>query len=103
MAQDEIHIQDIGTVLTTTLKDGTSTVDISGATTKQIILGKPDGTSSIKTGSFTTDGTDGSMYYTTISGDLNQIGWWKIQGYIVSSAGSEWRSDIGNFEVHRNI
>ncbi len=103
MASLEIHKLDIGTVLTTTIKDGTSIVDISGATTKDIILGKPDGTSLTNAGTFTTDGTDGKIYYTTILNDLDQIGWWKIQGYIVSSSGGEWRSDIGNFEVHKNI
>lgn len=102
MSVDEIHRYDIGTDLVATIKDGTSVVDISGATTRQIILGKPDGTSLTKSGTFTTDGTDGKLQYTTISGDLNICGWWKIQAYIVSSSG-EWRSDINNFEVHRNI
>jgi hypothetical protein len=103
MAVDEIHIHDIGTLLLTTIKDGTSVVDISGATTRQIILGKPDGTALTKSGTFTTDGTDGKLQYTTVSGDLNAIGWWKIQAYIVTSTGGEFRSDIENFEVHRNI
>ncbi len=103
MAVDEIHIHDIGTELVSTIKDGNAIVDISGATTKQIILGKPDGTSLIKSGVFTTDGTDGKLEYITVSGDINVIGWWKIQAYIVTSTGGEFRSDIENFEVHRNI
>jgi len=102
MAENEIHVQDIGTILKTTVKNGTSVVDISSATTKSIILGKPDNTSSTKDGTFTTDGTDGQLQYTTITDDLDQIGWWKIQAHVVSSSGS-WKSDIGNFEVHRNI
>jgi hypothetical protein len=101
MAQDEIHLNDIGTVFTITLMDGTSIVNISAATTKIITFGKPDGTSVSQTGTFTTDGTDGKIYYTVVSGDLNQCGWWKIQGYVVASG--TWRSDIGNFEVHKNI
>jgi hypothetical protein len=102
MAANEIHYNDIGTVLTITLKDGTSVVDISAATTYNIIFGKPDGTSVEQSGTFTTDGTDGKMYYTTVDGDLDQVGWWDIQAKIVDSSGT-WRSDIGNFEVHANI
>lgn len=103
MAEDEIHKFDIGTILTTTIKDGIGVVNISDATTKTIILGKPDGTKLTNAGTLTTDGEDGKMYYSTVANDLDQIGWWKIQGYIVSSNGGEWRSDIGNFEVHKNI
>jgi hypothetical protein len=101
MAANEIHVNDIGTVFTITLLDGTSTVGISTATTKNIIFGKPDGTSVIQTGTFTTDGTDGKLYYTSVSGDLDQCGFWKIQVHIIDSGA--WRSDIGNFEVHKNI
>ncbi len=102
MAQDEIHKDDVGTTLKTILKNGSSIVDISSATTKNIILGKPDGTSETKSGSFTTNGTDGQLEYITIATDLDQCGWWKIQSYIVMASG-EWKSDIGNFEVHKNI
>lgn len=102
MAVNEIHFNDIGTTLKTVLKNGSSVVNISSATTKNIILGKPDGTSLTKSGVFTTDGTDGELEYVTIANDLNQCGWWKIQSYVVISSGN-WSSDIGNFEVHRNI
>ena len=65
MAVNEIHVGDIGTVFTLTIKDGSSVIDLSGATTKQIILRKPDRvTSSTKTASFVTDGSDGKIKYT---------------------------------------
>ena len=103
MAANEIHFNDIGTILTITLYDGTNIVDISAAEiVKTIIFGKPDGTSVSHTGTYTTDGTDGKMYYTTVDGDLDQRGWWKVQAKIVDSTGT-WSSDIGNFEVHENI
>lgn len=102
MAQDEIHQFDIGTVITLTVKDGTSAVDISGASTYNLVFGKPDGTSVSQTGTFTTDGTDGKLYYTTVANDLDQCGWWKVQAIVTNTAGT-WKSDIGNFEVHRNI
>lgn len=102
MAIEEIHVGDIGTVFKIVFKDGTSIVNISGATTKNIIFCKPDGTKDTKAGTFTTDGTDGILEYTTVSGDLNIKGIWKIQGFITTSDGS-WSSSTGIFEVHNNI
>ena len=55
-------------------------IDYSDATTLNIIIGYPDGTTSSKTGSFTTDGTDGLIQYATITGDLSMTGPHTIQG-----------------------
>ncbi len=102
MANEEIHIADIGTVFEIEFKDGTTTVNISTATTKNIIFCKSDGTKDTKAGVFTTDGTDGLLRYTTVANDLNISGLWKIQGHIIISGGS-WKSSIGLFEVHKNV
>jgi len=102
MAANEIHVGDIGTVLVVTIKDGTTTIDISSATTKQIILTAPDGGKLTKAASFTTDGTDGKMQYATVAGDLDEAGWWKLQGRVVLAAGT-WSTDITRFEVHQNL
>ena len=102
MAANEIHLGDIGTVFVVTVKDGSSTIDISGATTKQIILVAPDGGKLTKTASFTTDGTDGKMQYAAVSGDLDEAGWWKLQGRVVLTSGT-WSTDITRFEVHQNL
>jgi hypothetical protein len=102
LATEEIHVGDIGTVFKITFKDGTSIIDISGATTKNIIFCKPDGTKATKAGTFTTDGTDGILQYTTVTGDLNIQGVWKIQGFITTTSGS-WYSSIGYFEVYKNV
>ncbi len=102
MAADEIHVNDIGTVLIFTIKDGSSVVDVSTATTKQIIFSNPSCSTVTKSGSFTTDGTDGKIQYTTVSGDLDVGGTWRAQAYIVIG-GNEWHSDITSFEVHPNL
>lgn len=102
MASEEIHKNDIGITFKVTLKDGTTVVDISSASVKNIILGKPDGTKLTKAGSFTTDGTDGILQYNTISGDLDIIGIWDIQAQITLPSGS-WKSDIASFDVFGNI
>jgi hypothetical protein len=102
LATEEIHVGDIGTVFEIVFKDGTSTVDISGATVKNIIFCKPDDTTVTQAGTFTTDGTDGLLKYTTVTGDLDIRGLWKIQGFITTTDGS-WYSSTGLFEVYSNI
>lgn len=103
MAANEIHKSDIGTIFLITVKDGTTAVDISGAATKQILFRKPDNSTLVtQTASFTTDGTDGKMQYTSVSGDLDTGGTWRIQVYLVIG-GNEFRSDISTFEVHGNL
>lgn len=103
MAANEIRKDDIGIRFTITIQDDGSIVDISAVTTKEILLKKPCGTLLEKSATFTTDGTDGKMYYDSISGDLDQIGSWKIQGHIIFSSSSEFRTDYTSFKVFRNL
>ena len=102
MAANEIHLNDIGTIFRLTIKDGDSVVDISGATTKNIIFTSPGGTSTTQAGSFTNSGTDGKLQYTSVSGDINEVGTWELQASLVMTAGT-FKSDVSMFEVHRNI
>jgi len=102
---EEVHKNDIGTKFLVTIKDGTTVVDISGAsgdTDKQIIFEKPDGTVITKNATFDTDGTDGKIYYITIDEDLNLSGQWKIQAKVVLADGT-WRTSIDDFEVYENL
>jgi hypothetical protein len=82
--------------------DGVSVVDISTATTKQIIFRKPDKTLLEKTASFVIDGTDGKLKYTTIANDLDINGKWNLQVRVVLPTG-DWHSDIYEFTVHANL
>ncbi len=100
---EEVHQEDIGTIIEVTVKNGSVVVDISAATTLSIFLKKPvSATVLTKTGVLTTDGTDGKMQYTTISGDLDEEGVWQIQGYVVTAAG-EWRTNIKDMSVFSNL
>lgn len=98
----EIHEGDIGTKLLITVTDDGSIVDISGATTKDIFIKKPNGAILSRTGVLETDGTDGKMYYITIAGDLDVAGNYKIQGRVVLPAGSFYTS-TATFKVHCNL
>ena len=102
MSANEIHVGDVGTVLTVTVKDDTAVVNISSATTKQIILRKPSSSKLEKVGVFVTDGADGQMKYTTVSGDLGESGDWSVQAKVVLTSGT-WYSDTSTFTVHPNL
>jgi len=106
MAKNEIHFGDIGTKFLITIKDADSTVDISGtgatAANKRIIFKKPSGTTVDQAASFNSDGIDGKLYYTTVSGDLDEDGIWKMQAKVIIT-GQTFHSDIHTFKVHRNL
>lgn len=103
MGINEVHNSDIGTIFRLTIKDqDDSAVDVSAATTKQIIFKKADGTESTEDASFTSDGTDGQIEYAATSGDLNVNGVWLIQAKVVLAAGTFY-SDVHQFVVHSNV
>tara|TARA_B100000745_G_C19786294_1_gene257842 strand:- start:62 stop:373 length:312 start_codon:yes stop_codon:yes gene_type:complete len=103
MAANEIHVDDIGTKFIVTVKDDTSVINVSGATTKEIVFKKPSGTKVTAAASFESDGTDGVLSYTTTGTELDETGTYKIQAHVVLSAGNDFHSDISTFKVYRNI
>jgi hypothetical protein len=102
MAKQEVHLNDVGTVFELTIKEGSTIVDVSTTTAKQIKFLKPSGEVLTKTASFTTDGTDGKIKYASIAGDLDEVGPWEIQA-VVTFASGEWNSNTSQFDVYRNI
>lgn len=96
---EEIRIGDIGTIFRGTIYDEDGNAqDISTATTKQLIFKKPDGTLLPKTATFFTDGTDGKLQYEVQVNDIDQIGRWQIEPYVITPNG-EWHGSIGQFLV----
>ena len=100
MPTNEIHRGDIGTVFKVTIKDSSVVVDISSSTTKQLIFKKPSGEKLEKNASYF---TDGSITYTTVDGDLDEEGMWKLQGKIILSGGNTFSTDLTSFKIHRNL
>ena len=78
MAKNEIHLNDIGTIFEVTVQDDGVIVDISGATTKEIIFKKSRGEVLTKAAVFSTDGVDGKMRYVAVAGDLDERGQWEL-------------------------
>lgn len=101
---DEIHVGDVGTVLEITILDNDTllALDISSATEKEINLKAPDGEKTQHTATFTNDGSDGKIEYTTISGDIDEAGLWRIQGKVILPGGVFY-SDIDSFVVEDSL
>jgi hypothetical protein len=102
MAANEIHKDMVGVQFIVTITDNNVVEDISSASVKQLWFKKPNGTLLTKDATYVTDGTDGKIYYTSESGDLNDDGTWELQGYVVQGS-SIWYTDIQCFKVHRNL
>ena len=86
------------TVLETNEAEQNVVMNISTATTKQILFTKPSGTLLTKTAVFTTDGTNGQIQYVSIDGDLNEAGTWTWQGLLTFASG-KWHTTTGSFSV----
>lgn len=98
----EVHIGDVGTLFRLTFTDDGTAINISGATTKEIIFKKPDGTTITKDGNYSTDGLDGKLWCQLDEGEIDQAGVWRIQGHIKTAQG-EWHSSAPEFRVHENL
>ena len=104
MPQAEIHGSDIGLVISVTVKDSDGVVvDISGAVLTEFYLLKPPDTVLTKAAVFGVGaGVDGILQYTTIAGDLDVAGRWKLQAHI-SDATTDVKTNITEFDVYGNL
>ena len=100
---EQIHLNDIGTQFKVTVKDEDSVVvDLSSASTLQLIFQKPSGDKLTTTASLINDGTDGLIQYITVSGDIDECGIWQMQARVVIGT-KDFKTDIGSFKVYRNL
>ena len=85
MAETTCRVGDVNLPIEATFVDGKNVVvDISTATvTKDILLKRPDGTTSTRAASFTTNGTDGNIVYNTVAADITVKGVYYFQGHAV--------------------
>lgn len=101
-----IHQNDIGTRFLFTIKDYATndTVDISSASSRQIFIKKPSNTVLTKTASILSSGSasSGVMYYDTVAGDLDEAGWYKMQGRVALPSGT-YSTTLYGFQVNCNL
>ena len=92
-----LNVGNIGIPIRVTVKEDGSAIDISSATTKDIIMEGPDGAKVTKTASFNTDGTDGVLLFTSVSGDFDDTGDYHVQVFIVDSPKTYYTSVVTFF------
>ena len=98
MSWTDIHTDDFGWVGKLTIKEDGSAVDISSYTPKEFIFTDPAGTSATKTAGFDSDGTDGILKYTVLTGEIDSAGDWYVSARI-KKAGVELTADPYRFSV----
>lgn len=100
--KEKVQVGDIGTAFAVTLVKDKIPVDISAALTKQLTILRNDGTEITNDAIFSTNGSDGTLVYITVSGDLTIPGEYAIQAYVILP---DWEgmSSIGKFTVLDNI
>lgn len=101
---DKNHIQVGATNLMIKLvvMSGSAALDVSNATTKNIIIERPDDTLVSGSAAFYSDGTDGIIYYMTGGSDLNQDGEYNAQAYLVTPSFTGYTTPI-SFAVYENL
>lgn len=75
----EFGLNDVGGILRLTVEEDGEPKNISAASVIKYLIKKPDETVSEVTASFDSNGADGKVIYTFVSGDLNQVGLYEIQ------------------------
>lgn len=88
--EDKMVKGDIGTLI-----ELVTGVVLTGATVAQIWYEKPSGITGIWTATVSTI----KLQYTTDSGDIDESGTWKLQGYVELPSGWKGASSIVSVEV----
>jgi hypothetical protein len=97
-----LRVGDIGSTYTVTITENGLPLDLTPSTGRQLRFLRPDNTVLAVTPAYVTDGTDGKLRHTFTSGQLSRPGSWQTQVHI-TTAGGEWHSDIGGFQVSTNL
>lgn len=89
-----------GTILRVTVEEDEAPVDVSGATTRDFYLRKPNGSDVVGpvASTFTTDGVDGQLEMATVVGQIDIKGRWELQLDLTLGGWSDYTS-IGHFHV----
>jgi len=97
-----IQVRTEGLIIELTIMGKGKAVDISSATTKQIIIKPPIGDNITKTATFSSDGTDGKLRCVTVDDDLGIAGNYQTQAYVelINFTGF---SSITSFQVVDNL
>jgi hypothetical protein len=96
-----VQLNAIGVAIIATIEEDDVIVDVSAAITKELIFKKPCGTVVTKAATFTAE--MGQIQYITVAGDLDEVGFWSVQGYVVYPGAFNGRSEVVEFRVRENL
>lgn len=99
----DLQVGAVGAVLTVTITDGGAAVDLTDATSIDIILRAPNGTRVTLAASVSGDPEDGVVTATTASGDIAVPGQWLGQAYVVFDDGNKFYSSAFEIDVGKNV
>ncbi|HUX01576.1 MAG TPA: hypothetical protein VMY35_11410 [Phycisphaerae bacterium] len=102
MAIEDVYQGDIGTVITINFEDDGVALSLAGATTCELYTLRPSGARGKWTLTVTGDGTAGVATYTTVAGDLDVEGDWRVQGHLINASGN-WVTNEDVLRVHRRL
>ena len=98
----DVHLNDSLTVNLTLVDCAGTAIDVSSATTQEIIIKGPS-TRIVQASSFVTDGTDGAITTAFANGLIDQTGEWLVQGHVILPGPIEYHSEIKTFNVEDNL
>lgn len=94
---NNLHVGEIGV----TLKLDTG-LDLTGATTLQILAQNPSKQKKTWTASDSGTPTDGIVQYDTVSGDLDIAGNWRFQAKVVTG-GKTYLGDVAELQIYKEF
>lgn len=77
-------------------------INLMTASSKQLLILTPQGTTIAKTASLLTSGVDGKLYYTTAAADLKEVGTYQVQAKFIIG-GKLQTTRRAKFRVGENI
>jgi|WetSurSiteA1Bulk_404760.scaffolds.fasta_scaffold164592_1 hypothetical protein len=100
--QNEVQVGNVGTVFKVRIVEDGLPVNVTAATTREIIFKPPKGNTLTRNASLYTDGADGIITYSTGASDLTSAGQWYLQAHI-EFTGSEYYTEVVGFTVRANL
>ena len=98
-----VHNADIGTIFELYITDTAGVaINVSTASVKYFYFQNPSGNKMRRTAAFKTTGVDGKLTYTTLLGDIDEVGTWSVQGYVETSLG-KFYTEKATFRVYPNL
>jgi hypothetical protein len=80
--------------------DVQTNTDLTTATTKTLKIRKPSGTTADWTATVIGSASLGNLRYTTVSGDFDEVGEYRMQAYVELSSGQKFYGDVDTFTVY---